>query len=97
MILLKTPAFIKASKLLIKKNPIIANGFRETLNKLSENPFNPQLRTHKLKGTLIGSYACSINYELRIIFQIVKEEDYDSKKIISKILLEAVGTHDEVY
>ena len=97
MILLKTPAFIKSSKLIIKNNMMLADKFRETLIKLSENPFNPQLRTHKLKGPLKGSYACSINYEFRIIFQIIKNEGPNSNIIIHKILLEGVGTHDEVY
>jgi len=49
--------------------------------------------THKLKGKLSGSWACSAGYDLRIVFDFVKaEKDKDDD-----ILLLAIGTHDEVY
>ena len=38
------------------------------------NPFAPQLETHKLKGKLSGSWACSAGYDLRIVFDFVKAE-----------------------
>ncbi|WP_417914692.1 type II toxin-antitoxin system YafQ family toxin [Candidatus Electronema sp. JM] len=58
---------------------------------LSEDAFHPLLRTHKLKGNLEGSWACSVAYDLRIVFSFV---DYAGSEAI---LLEAIGTHDEVY
>ena len=57
------------------------------------NPFAPQLETHKLKGKLSGSWACSAGYDLRIVFDFVKSE----KSNTDDILLLAIGTHDEVY
>jgi len=49
--------------------------------------------THKLKGKLSGSWACSAGYDLRILFDFVKaEKDKDDD-----IFLLAIGTHDEVY
>ena len=93
MVLYKTPSFIRAAKQLIKKNPYISNDFKNTLEKLAEDPFDAQLKTHKLKGRLFGSYACSVNYEIRIIFQLIKDDDKREKII----LLEGVGTHDNVY
>ena len=63
----------------------------EALMLLLVNPFAPQLETHKLKGKLSGSWACSAGYDLRIVFDFVKaEKDGD-------ILLLAIGSHDEVY
>jgi mRNA-degrading endonuclease YafQ of YafQ-DinJ toxin-antitoxin module len=58
---------------------------------LAEDAFYPQLRTHKLKGKLKGSWACSAGYNLRIVFKFVQHEGAEA------ILLETVGTHDEVY
>lgn len=34
-----------------------------------KNPFNPKLKTHKLKGKLSGFLSFSIDYKYRIIFE----------------------------
>jgi len=49
------------------------------------------LQTHKLTGKLKGSWACSASYDLRIVFKFVEHEGREA------ILLESVGTHEEVY
>jgi mRNA-degrading endonuclease YafQ of YafQ-DinJ toxin-antitoxin module len=58
--------------------------------------YHPQLKTHKLKGPLIGSYACSVNYGVRIVFKIINEKN-ENGDLVNKILLEAVGSHNDVY
>ena len=58
---------------------------------LGEDALAPSLKTHKLKGNLAGSWACSAGYDLRIVFQFAKHKGSEA------ILLEAVGSHDEVY
>jgi addiction module RelE/StbE family toxin len=63
--------------------------YKETLKKLEKAPFHPVLKTHKLKGNLKEFHACSINYEYRIVFVILIQND--------EITLFDVGTHDEVY
>jgi len=90
MILLQTPGFIRSAKAILK--PQMSDDIRMTLVTLSENPFDYKLKTHKLKGKLIGSYSCSAGYDLRIIFQIISDQNNQES-----ILLEAIGTHDEVY
>ena len=70
---------------------MLAQALQDTLTLLSEDAFHPSLKTHKLKGNFYGLWACSVEYDLRIIFEFVQEEG------IEAILLEAVGTHDEVY
>ena len=65
----------------------------KTLNLLVKEPFSPQLETHKLKGKLSGTWACSVGYDLRIIFDFIKSE----KEIEDNIFLIEIGTHDEVY
>jgi mRNA-degrading endonuclease YafQ of YafQ-DinJ toxin-antitoxin module len=64
---------------------------RTALETLAEDAFHPALRTHKLKGELAGSWACSAGYDVRIIFDFVQHEDSEA------ILLLTLGTHDEVY
>jgi mRNA-degrading endonuclease YafQ of YafQ-DinJ toxin-antitoxin module len=64
---------------------------KRALDQLTEDAFHPGLRTHKLKGEFEGRWACSAGYDLRIIFSFVKHEEEEA------ILLETLGTHDEVY
>ncbi len=64
-----------------------------SLKLLVNDPFAPQLETHKLKGKLDGSWACSAGYDLRIIFDFVKNEQAGD----DDIYLIEIGSHDEVY
>ena len=75
----------------MKASPHVAPAMRATLEALAEDAFQPSLKTHKLKGELAGSWACSVGYDLRIVFQFVQNEGAEA------ILLESIGTHDEVY
>lgn len=85
--------FIRAFKRTIKRHPTFKSNIEETLRLLAKEPFNSQLETHKLKGTLAGTWACSAGYDLRIIFDFVENA---SQKEDDIFLLE-IGTHDEVY
>jgi len=85
--------FLKAFKRTLKKHPELRNDIEETLRLLAEDPFTPRLATHKLKGKLSGSWACSVGYDLRIVFDFVGNTS--SQK--DDILLIEIGTHDEVY
>lgn len=60
---------------------------------LQNDPFHNSLKTHKLKGVLDGSWACSVDYDLRIIFDFVKNPDTKE----TEILLIDIGSHEEVY
>ncbi|WP_442888533.1 type II toxin-antitoxin system RelE/ParE family toxin [Congregicoccus parvus] len=53
--------------------------------------FDPKLKTHKLQGKLAGSWASSGGYDLRVVFSFVKHAGSEA------ILLESIGSHDEVY
>jgi mRNA-degrading endonuclease YafQ of YafQ-DinJ toxin-antitoxin module len=90
-LLLPSAAFIRSSRRFIRKHPNLATELQLTLEFPAEDAFHPQLKTHKLKGKLSGSWACSGGYDLRAIFQFVKQQGSDA------ILLEGIGTHDEVY
>ena len=54
--------FVRALKRTVSKYPTLRQDIVETLQLLQENPFAPPLETHKLKGKLSGSYACSAGY-----------------------------------
>jgi len=85
------PAFARATRRIVKRDPSLADAVAGTLKLLEEDAFHPQLRTHKLKGRLEGSWACSAGYDLRIVFHFVQNEGREA------IVLEAVGSHQEVY
>ena len=55
---------------------------------LFENkPFNPSLKTHKLKGELQNFYSFSVNLQYRILFEFIDK---------NKVLFYDIGTH-EIY
>jgi addiction module RelE/StbE family toxin len=89
--LLRYSAFVRAAKRLLEKQPQAEGAFSQALTLLEENAFHPKLRTHKLKGRLQGSWACSAGYDLRIVFDIVQHGGSEA------ILLLTVGSHEEVY
>ncbi|HUV81223.1 MAG TPA: type II toxin-antitoxin system mRNA interferase toxin, RelE/StbE family [Patescibacteria group bacterium] len=39
-----------------------------------KNPFDPRLKTHKLKGNLKGFLSFSINQKYRIIFEVINSD-----------------------
>ncbi|MDW7680257.1 MAG: type II toxin-antitoxin system mRNA interferase toxin, RelE/StbE family [bacterium] len=91
--LIWSKTFVRAFKRTIKKHPTLEQDIEETLRLLVNDPFNPYLETHKLKGKLSGSWACSAGYDLRIIFDFVKSEQRKE----NDIFLIEIGKHDEVY
>jgi mRNA-degrading endonuclease YafQ of YafQ-DinJ toxin-antitoxin module len=76
---------------MLRKKPSLASDVQEALRLLENDAFHPYLRTHKLTGNLQGSLACSAGYDLRIVFSLIKHQGKEA------ILLETIGTHEEVY
>ena len=89
--LLRSPAFARDLRACLKSRPGAASAIEGTLEQLSEDASHASLRTHKLRGTLAGWWACSAGYDLRIVFEYVQHEGVEA------ILLLAMGTHDQVY
>ncbi|MEX2287255.1 MAG: type II toxin-antitoxin system mRNA interferase toxin, RelE/StbE family [Planctomycetaceae bacterium] len=90
-LLLRSAAFVRSARRLVKKNPETGPKLHAALESLAEDAFEAALKTHKLKGNLAGSWACSAGYDLRIVFEFVQHQGAEA------ILLQTVGTHDEVY
>ena len=84
--------FLRAFKRLMRKKPDLREEVEETLRLLLQDPFIPQLETHKLRGKLSGSWACSVGYDLRIVFDFVKSETHEDD-----IFLIEIGAQDEIY
>ncbi len=94
--LVNSSLFVKNVNKYIRHNTKFKNELIEILKILSENPYDPKLKTHKLKGTLKGSLSCSINFNLRLIFSFgIVTDKFGNKREV--IILETIGTHDEVY
>ena len=68
-------AFARSFMRWMRNRPDMHKDIAEALDLLVVNPFAPQLETHKLKGKLSGSWACSAGYGLRVIFDLVKEQN----------------------
>jgi mRNA interferase YafQ len=89
--LLRSTAFILAARRLLKKDPQAAAAIAAALSAMADDVFQPSLRSHKLKGDLEPSWACTAAYDVRIIFLFVEHEGREA------ILLQTVGTHEDVY
>lgn len=77
-------AFFKA----LRKFPKVQLKFLAQKEKIfQQNPFDPRLKTHKLKGELSDFYSFSISYHWRIVFHFEDEET---------VVFDTIGTH-EVY
>jgi len=88
---IQTPAFRRDLKSWLKSHPNTSAAILAVLEQLAIDPSIPALHTHKLKGKLAGYWACSVGYDLRIVF------DYASLNGAEAIVLHALGSHDDVY
>ena len=86
-------SFRRAFKKQTRNNPKLKAQIFQVLEKLATDPFQPSLKTHKLKGVLEGLWACWVEYDCRIIF--LFEDDPEGGEDI--ILLVDIGSHNEVY
>ena len=80
--------FKRIYKKKVKNNDKLRKKFWNSIELFSESPFSPLLRTHKLTGKLEGLWAFSVDYDCRIIFKFLNQDE---------ILLVDIGGHDEVY
>ena len=87
------PAFERDLKRRLRRDPSLRIDIERALRQLADDPFHPSFRSHKLKGKLSGTWACSVAYDLRIIF----EPSQNPSTGEDELLLLAIGTHDEVY
>ena len=77
----------------VRKDTVLQEKIFTVLEKLSQKPFDPGLKTHKLHGKLVGLWACQVEYDCRIVFTFEKAPDSEKDLIV----LVDIGKHDEVY
>jgi addiction module RelE/StbE family toxin len=53
-----------------------------------EDPTDPRLRVHPLKGTFAGYWSMNVNGDLRALYR------YDGEEIV---IFALIGTHSELY
>ncbi len=85
-------SFRRAMKQRIRRDPRLRQRVEEVLAALAENPFEPGLQVHKLRGRLDGLWACTVEYDCRIVFAF--EPDLPNE---DAVVLIDIGSHDEVY
>lgn len=79
-----TPRFFKS----FEKLPYSVQKIAKKKDKLfRQNPFDPRLHTHKLKGELSGAWSYYVNRDYRILFRFIKQDE---------VLYYDIGTH-EIY
>lgn len=83
--------FTTRSKKAEKQFYEILNSKEDIAAKLERFRANPrrELDAHKLRGRLEGKWACSLGYDIRMVYEI------DDKN--SEIVVVAVGSHKEAY
>jgi addiction module RelE/StbE family toxin len=86
-------SFRRAFKRYTRNNLARQDRVLQTLDELAHDPFHPGLKTHKLSGQLRGLWACTVEYDCRIVFAF----EPDPVTGDDVIVLVDLGTHDEVY
>ena len=81
--------FTRSADKFIKNHPDLRNKFACILLDLENDPFQPHLKYHQLRGNFKGVQAVSITYSYRITLTILVSD--------KEIILLDVGSHDEVY
>jgi len=73
-----------------KKHPDLIDEFKFKLELFCNDPFDPSLKTHSLRGELSGLYSARINFQYRLVFGFTNSGR-------NSIILINIGTHEEVY
>ena len=84
-----TEEFDKKIKKFLKKHSDLYPKVVKTFTLLSDNPFHPSLRLHKLKGALEEYHSVSIDMSYRVVIELIIKD--------GEIIPIDIGTHDDVY
>ena len=82
MILTTDSKFKRSFKRLVKKSPQLQDKILAVLEILSNDPFTPALKSHKLTGQLEGLWACSVAYDCRIVFAFKQDPETGEDLIV---------------
>ena len=82
-------AFRRAFEKKIKNNVFLEEKFWHKLNLFINNPFEKELKTHKLSGNLKDLWSFSVEADIRVVFYFIGNNE--------KAVFVNIGSHDEVY
>lgn len=71
---------MRAFKRAVRRQPELRARLERALRQLSEDSFHPALHSHKLKGTLSGAWACTVDYDNRILFEFVRNPESGAER-----------------
>jgi addiction module RelE/StbE family toxin len=83
-----SPAFERSFYKRFKGNIKLQEKFWKKVEYFIQDPYEAQLRTHKLTGQLKDLWSFSIDFDVRVIFYFVDE---------NRVIFVDIGSHDEVY
>ena len=83
-----SPSFKRSFKKRLSKQPEMQERFWKKVEVFTKDPFDNQLKTHKLSGKLREVWSFAIDYDCRVLF-------YFSEK--NNAVFFDIGSHDEVY
>ncbi len=72
MILEIDSGFKRSFKRLVRKTPQLQDKILETIELLSDDPFIPSLKSHKLTGQLDGLWSRSVSYDCELFLLLRK-------------------------
>ena len=84
-----TARFTRTAKKFAQTHPDLRQRLARVLRDLENDPLQPHLRLHPLKGKMQGLHAVSVTYSYRISLTLKVTE--------KEIILIDIGSHDEVY
>ena len=87
--LIFSATYEKRAKKFFKNHSDLLSTYEKILILLSNNPFHPSLRLHKLQGKLKQLHSVSINLQYRILLEFLIQDD--------KIIFIDIGSHDQIY
>ena len=87
-------SFQRAFRRRTRNDPDLREQIFRVLEQLVHDPFDPPLKSHKLRGQLEGLWACWVEYDCRIVFAFEPDPRTQGDELIVLIDL---GSHDEVY
>ena len=94
-ILLRSAAFVRAARRLVKKYPQAGPILEAAFESLMEDAFQATLKTHKLKGELAGSWPCSVGYDLRIVFEFILRTPVQNDRLLLSSMEFPPGIYSE--
>ena len=84
-----SPRFLRRASKFFRKHPDLEPVFDQIVEQLRQDPSEPSLRLHSVRGTFEGEFAVSLTYAYRIVLTLAVVDQV--------IVLLDIGTHDEVY